>query len=515
MAQRKGTSRGRRRQAAKAPVIDLEASEVAEEPVDVPSKESGDTPVEREDEPADKNEETNAAEPEEETEAAAAETESEPEKAAEETKRGGRGKLIAASVVGLLLAGAAGGAWLYKDIGSNYFPSATSQRQAAQVTELQSRLANLEAANSTISEALTKLTANIEALSKKIDDTASTAAAQATAKADEAAALAQNASEQAAQALSEAGALKSTAGNALTVAEGAQTASQQTSAELKLAQTGIDELKTAIAAAAESASSLTGDASENVKAAQAQISGLTLKLAELERKLEAVPAQPAADPATAEKLGQLDQAVAALKSDLAVALKAQKASTAATGAQTARDRMVQALSELTRNADAGRPFASALAVLEPALGSDPVLNALSAVATNGVPSTQALLDEFAAVQSALTAASSGQAPTADTNEEAQSSSFLSSLQSRLSSVIKIRPSGSKDWAELGDEMAALAQKGQLNEMIQLAGAVPDALPDALAAWLKQAKSRVTLDRDVAALSAKTMEHLAAASKTGG
>ncbi|MEM8685859.1 MAG: hypothetical protein AAGF81_00915 [Pseudomonadota bacterium] len=512
MAQRKGTSRGRRRQAAKAPVIDLEASEVAEQPEetksadDAPSEEAKDTSVEPQDEMVEKDQE--------ETVEPAAE-DPEPEMPAEQQKSGGRGKLMVAGLAGLFLAGAVGGAWLYKDIGANYFPSATSERQAEQLAELQSRLANLEAANSTISETLAKLTSETAALNKEIDDTATARTAEATARTDELASLAQKAADQAAQALNETGAVKSTAADAMNMAQGAQKASQDLSAELKSAQTGIAELKSAIAAAAESASSLTGDAGESVKAAQAQISGLTLKLAELERKFEAAPAQPQADPAVAEKLGQLDQAVAGLRSNLAEALNAQKNSTAEAGQQATRDRMVQALSELTGNAEAGQPFASALAVLEPALRSDPALAAVSAVADTGVPTAKSLLDKFEAVRSALSDQASGQAPAEDASEDAEASSFLSSLQSRLSSVIKIRPSGTRDWSKLGDELGALAQKGQLNEMVQLASTVPDTLPDALAAWLAEAKSRVALDRDIAALSAKTMNHLAATSKTGG
>ncbi len=516
MAQRKGTSGGRRRQAAKAPVIDLEASEVAEQP-DEPQADADPSAEEAKAAPAEASDETVEQQDAEDTETKAEETaepavdEPEADKPADEAKRSGRGKLIAAGVAGLLVTGAVGGAWLYKDVGANYFPSATSEQQAAQLAELQSRLANLEAANASVSETLTKLTAQIDALNKKIDDTASAAADQATAKANEAASLAQKAAEQAAQALNQAGAARSAASDAMSVAQGAQQASEQMSTELKSAQTGISELKTAISAAAESASSLTGDASESVKAAQAQISGLTLKLAELERKLETASTQPQADPAVAEKLGQLDQAVTTLKSNLAEALKAQEANAATAGERATRDRMVQALSELTSNAQAGQPFASALAVLEPALASDPNLGALAAVANTGVPTAKAILEKFQTVRSALT----GQAPAEDATEQAAPSSFLSSLQSRLSSVIKIRPSGTKDWTKLGDELGALAQKGQLGEMVQLADTVPETLPEALAAWLTEAKSRVALDRDVAALSAKTMEHLAANSKTGG
>ncbi|MEM8645070.1 MAG: hypothetical protein AAGF86_01880 [Pseudomonadota bacterium] len=520
MAQRKGTSRGRRRQAAKAPVIDLEASEVAEQPdetatgTDAPSEEATNTPTAAEDEPAAQDKEESAETAAEETAEPTAET-TEADASTEDPKSSGRGKLIAAGVAALLLAGAAGGAWLYKDVGANYFPSANSERQAAQLAELQSRLANLEAANGSVSETLTKLTSQIDALNKKIDDTASTAAAQATAKADKAASLAQQAADQAAQAMSEAGAVKSAASDAMSVAQGAQAASDQMSAELKSAQTGITELKTAIAAAAESASSLTGDAGESVKAAQAQISGLTLKLAELERKLDAAPTQPQADPAIADKLGQLEQSVATLKANLTEALKTQHASAAAAGKQATRDRMVQALSDLTTSANSGQPFTSALAALEPALGSDPAFAALSAVADKGVPTTKALLDKFESVRSALAGQPSSPAPSEDANAETEPSSFFSSLQSRLSSVIKIRPSGTKDWAKLGDELGALAQKGQLSEMVQLAGTVPETLPDALAAWLAEARSRVELDRNVAAVSTKTMDHLATTSKTGG
>ncbi|MCP5083780.1 MAG: hypothetical protein GY948_19000 [Alphaproteobacteria bacterium] len=513
MAQRKGTNRGRRRQAAKAPVIDLEASEVPEE-TDAQADAQDKAPAASESDSVTKNEDT--AEPSPQEEAEATETASEPaiEIDAEKPKSAGRGKLIAAGVAALLLAGAAGGAWIYKDIGADYFPPAASERQAARLAALETRIASLEATNANVSAALSKLTSELGALSKKFDTTSASTASQSK-SADEAIALAQKANEQASQTAAEIESTKGTANKALTLAEQSQKATEAAGKELKSAQVGIDELKAAIAAAAESASSLTGDAGESVKAAQAQISGLTLKLSELERKLDAGLEKPRADTGLSDKIGQLDKVVAALQTSLADALKSQKADVAQAGKLARRDQMVQALSELTSNANAGQPFASALAVLESRLSSEPALQALSAVASAGVPSAKTLLGEFSTVHGTLSKTAIQPAPETAKGDEAQSSSFFSSLQSRLSSVIKIRPSGTKDWTKLGDEMAALAEKGNLTEMVQLADNVPETPPTALGGWLKKAKSRLALDRNLAALSAKAMEHLASTSKTGG
>lgn len=521
MAQRKGTGRGRRRQAAKAPVIDLEASEVAEEPETPAEGEAATNQSETPDAADEKDEVAAESAYEDATEAETSDPEPSSEAAAEEPKGKGRGKLIAAGIAALLLTGAAGGAWLYRDVGANYFPSAASERQAAQLAALETRIASLEAANANVSTALGKLTSQIESLTSQLQTTSQATAAQGeqagqtASKADAANALAEKAGEQAAQAAAAIEGTKAAADKALGLAESASQRTEGIASDLKTAQAGIGELKAAIAAAAESASSLTGDASESVKAAQAQISGLTLKLSEVERKLEDALAKPQADPALAERVGTLATDVAALKTNLADALKSQQSNAAQAGKLAERDQMVQALSELTRNAEAGQPFASALAVLETGLASEPAVKALSAVAKTGVPSTASVLNEFAAVHSALSAAAGAPAAKPSGESEAQSSSFLGSLQQRLSSVIKIRPSGSRDWAKLGDEMAALAGKGRLGEMVQLADNVSETPPEALAGWLKTAKSRLALDRDVSALSAKAMDHLAATSKTGG
>lgn len=517
MAQRKSTSRGRR-QAAKAPVIDLEASEVPEEPTAAPDAEEETTAAAEQDTTADSADDA-VSSPQKEAEPEVADTASATD--AEEAKSGGKGKLIAAGIAGLLLAGAAGGAWLYRDIGADYFPPAASERQAARLAALETKIARLEASNKDGSAALSKLTSEIEALNTKLQSTSEAVAAKgkaanlATSKANDAIALAEKATAQATQAAAGAEGTKAAATRALEAAEGAIKSTELANVELNSAKTSIDELKAAIAAAAASASSLTGDAGESVKAAQAQISGLMLKLSELERKLDASLAKPQVDPALSQKIGELDTVVAGLKTSLADALQTQKITAARASKVAKRDQVVQALSELTSNAAAGQPFASALAVLEIELASEPALQALSGLASTGVPSSKALLGEFVSVHSALTKASAQSVVKPSGENEAQPSSFLSTLQSRLTSVIKIRPSGAKDWTKLGDEMAAQAKKGNLTEMVQLADQVPETPPAALADWLEKAKSRLALDRNVTALSTKAMQHLAATSKTGG
>lgn len=521
MAQRKGTSRGRRRQAAKAPVIDLEAKEVAEES-DAPAESQKETPPATETDPVTESKDPDQSSSPKDTKPDVAEPVSDPAEDVETEKptSSNRGKLIAAGVAGLLLAGAAGGAWFYKDVGADYFPPAASERQAERLAALETRIASLEAANANASAALTKLTSEVEALTKQLQKSATAAAAQSKAadltasKADEAIALAQKAAEQAAKSAGVNVSTKAAADKAVALAEEAQKAAAATDRELKSAQAGVNELKAALAAAADSASSLSGDASESAKAAQAQISGLTLKLSDLERKLEAGLAKPQADPALSDKISQLENVVAALQTNLANAQKTNKAAEVQAGKQAQRDQMLQALNELTSNAQAGQPFASALAVLETSLTSQPTLKALSAVASTGVPSAKALLGDFSAVRSSLS--NSAVQPAAKSAEnEPQSSSFIASLQSRLSSVIKIRPSGTKDWAKLSDEMAALAKRGKLTEMVQLAENISEPPPTVLADWLSKAKSRLALERNISALSAAAMEHLATTSKAGG
>lgn len=521
MAQRKGTSRGRRGQAAKAPVIELEASEVAEEAVSTPSEE---TQNKTEDDVATKAEETVEDEAKSQDGDAPQEAETISSSAAENPERPGRGKLIAAGVAALLLTGAAGGAWLYRDMGADYFPPAAYKIHAEKLVNLQGKIDTLEASNTAAATALTQLTSEMEALKKQIQSASETIKAQGTtlettaARADEAATLAQQADALAKAATETIESVKTTTGQAVNMAESALKASQQADAELKTAQSGIDELKTAIASAAANASSVTGDASESAKAAQAQISGLTLKLAELEGKLaNTAPALP--DPVVAERVSALDSAIAALRTEFAKVVEGTKSDTARAAqsaeVQTKRDQMLQALNELTSNAETGQPYAAALAVLQPALSAEPAFQALSEAAATGVPDSKSLIAAFSEVHSTLTQGSGAATQEPADGSTSEPSSLLSSLQNRLASVIKIRPSGTADWGKLADRMAEQAKRGQLGEMVQIAGDVTEAPPEALAAWLKTARARLALDQNISALSIRAMEQLAQTGKTGG
>ena len=145
MAAQKSRGGNRRRRAAKAPVLELDATEIVEEPKETAADEtSAAKPESSGDDP--KVEET----PDIQTETPA-ETAEPATSAIPAEPKAGRGKLIAAGVAGLLLVGAAGGAWLYRDVGASYFPSASQEAQASRIAGLEGQIEKLKSSSANTS----------------------------------------------------------------------------------------------------------------------------------------------------------------------------------------------------------------------------------------------------------------------------------------------------------------------------------------------------------------------------
>ncbi len=494
MAEQKGRG-SRRRRAAKAPILDLDATEISED-----SKSGGAPAASSPDRPGTEQSPAGSGSSDRQNGAGSAPAE----------QKSGWG-LKAAAIAAVFIAGGGAGAWLYRDLAANYVPATAFTQQTGQVSALESRIAALEKQGTSAKDALAKLTAENTALKdalKSADqspelDKAIKAAAAAGAKAEEASKQISAASEQASNALAATETLKS---------------------GLAGASRSIEELKTAIEAAA---AAPTGDETAG-EVLQAKLSALALKVAELDRKAAAPATSPGPSAETAEKLETLASALQAMRGELKSAqdqntAQQSKLETLQADIAAARDaeKLTAAQSELAkalaalRTASAeGKPFVGPLEALRTRYPDNEHLQVLATHATSGTETKTALIASLAKVRAGLSTSLVPQAETSTEGAEKPSSLF-DTLQNRLSSIVKVRPAGSRDWSAVVEQMEAQAKKGNLAEAVSLADSIGEAPPDALAAWLTSARSRVAVDRALAALSATAMADLAGSRGTGG
>lgn len=520
MAAQKSRGGNRRRRAAKAPVLELDATEIVEETADPAPEEQAAS------EPKKPLAEDKTEEPDERSAEA-----NEPDKP-DQPKRG-RGKLIATGIAGLLLTGAGGGAWLYKDIWPKYFPSATQEGQANRIAALESTIAELKSSSTKMSDSLTNLTAKLEELRKTNSGSA-----------NDAENIAKEAKKQAVEALSAIAKVQKVAKSGSTAAAAADKNASNALAgidrnkqDLLKIFGNIKELKSAIDAAAASVPTEIAEAGDAMKAAQAQISSLALKVAELENRASdpevgsrldqldtalsslqikfSEPSHP--DPQLSKKVDSLSEALKAARADMDAALKAQKAEIQAAakraGTQSANQQaLTSSLTQLRAAAQSGKGFQGPLAALQSQLKTDPLLQALTPYAAKGVPTAAALISRFAKIAPALESSLVTAEPAKTANE---APSFMVTLQNRLGVFVKVRPSGAEDWGKIARRMSRHGESGNLEGMINLAGSAKEAPPDVLAPWLKEARARIELDKAIDDLSVRVMSELTKPTGTGG
>ncbi|MGI9372816.1 MAG: hypothetical protein ACR2OJ_09995 [Hyphomicrobiales bacterium] len=395
-------------------------------------------------------------------------------------KRSGvMGKLVGYGVLALAIA--AGGAWAYREYGAQYFPSKQAAQQAQEIANLIERLGILEGG----AEQANALKSELATLKKQVEQaTANTSSADLT------------------PALNAAKTAQAKAEEALTQAQGA-------TKQINTLQSEIASVKAAIDKAAAAVPADGGETGEALKAAQMQISSLSLKVDEALKKLSDQPSVPD----TSGEVAKLSGAVTALQASVKSISAAQDEMSAITQkaaiAGEEATALAAALTGLRQKLGAGEPFAAELEPLSQALPNDDALKTLLPLAKAGVAPTSTLISEFAAVAKTLAASSAAIAP-ADKKE-----GILARIQNRIGSLVKVRDSGSTDWAGLAGRMSADAARGDLAAMVRHMDGVSATPPEALSKWLGTARKRLTADQALNQLAADVMARAAATGKTGG
>lgn len=397
-----------------------------------------------------------------------------------EKKRSGvMGKLIGYGALALAIA--AGGAWAYREYGAQYFPSKQATQNAQQIANLTERLGLVEGgAERTIS-----LKTELDALKKQVAD-----AASKTAPADLTPALnaAKTAQAKAEEALQQAQA----ANEHITALQG----------ELASVKAAIDKAAAAVPADG-------GEAGEALKAAQMQISSLNLKVDEALKKLSE---QTNLQDNSAE-VAKLSGAVDALQASVNSISSAQKEMSAITqkAAMAGQEAtaLAAALTGLRQKIATGEPFAAELEPISQALPNNTALNTLLPLAKDGVSPENTLIAQFADVAKGLEASASAVAPA----DEKQG--IMARIQNRIGSLVKVRDSGSTNWAALAERMSADAKRGDLGAMVRHLDGVSAKPPEALEQWLGKARQRLSVDQALTQLAADVMARAAATGKTGG
>ncbi len=498
MADSKGRG-SRRRRATKAPILDLDATDVTEEAGAEGYPEASQ---------ADVHPESQSHGPHEQPEASV-------------QKQGGWGLRIA-GIAAVFVAGTAAGAWLYRDLAANYVPAADFSQQTGQVSALADRLKSLETQIGAASDAATKLSAENAELKQAL---ASNDQSPELKKALAAAETARQMAEEASAAASKAGEQVSVASGR---AEDAIAATEALNSGLAEEGSSISEVKAAIETAAATVPSGDAAAGEAVQAVQAKLSALALKVAELEHKTDTPPDAGEPHKETTAKLSALTTSLDGLRAELKAAREAntaqeskiadlQQAFASAQDAAKlteAQSELAKALAGLRTAVAEGRPFVGPVEIIRTRYPDDQNLQVLATHATSGVQTKTSLIADLSKVRKELGTAL---IPTPDpgAQDSSASSSILTTLQHRLTAIVKVRPAGTHDWPGLAERMEAQAKKGSIAEAVNLADSAGEPPPQALGTWLKAARVRVAVDKALAALSATAMADLAGARGTGG
>jgi hypothetical protein len=258
---------------------------------------------------------------------------------------------------------------------------------------------------------------------------------------------------------------------------------------------------------------------EQTNASPAQIADLTGKMATLQARVAALDADIARFAETQK--GTMDAVnlrlatiEAALPANLAQRLEAltPKSDTATVEARVARleaanagDALhraaaILALADLANAAADGKPFGVQLAALAAAEPDDAAIPALRPWAAQGVPTLAMLRARFPiAARNAL-----------DVERTATAPDFLSRLWTNLESLISIRRVGEVAGTDVESRLARAQVRVTAGELAAAVAEVAHVGPPAsvpLAAWLRDARNRVALDRAVAQLDARVVRSL--------
>ncbi len=368
---------------------------------------------------------------------------------------GGSGKLIAAGLAALILAGGAG-AWLYR----TYGPAASGD--SAVITQLQQQLEQAQKAAAANAQKVSVLETTIATVKQEAD-----AALQAQQK--------QAADRQ-----------------------------KEASAQLAQMQARIDELNTAISAAAQSGES--GTAAQagtalKVEELTASVAAFGDKLSGLEGKLDAVSQAGGAE------AGAVD-ALKAQVSGLSEALAALKAQQEARATQTV-SALGQSFAKLSSAVASGSPFSGELDDLVSVAPTLPGIAELRELSSGGVGSLTSLAGELEQIAAGLAEQKADEAA-----KKVEEGGIMSALTSQLTKVVKVRKVGETDWGEELKQAAARVAAGDLENAAAGLAAKTDNVPEALAGWQDKAKQKLAAEAALQQLSEAVLRQLAATGTSG-
>ncbi len=382
----------------------------------------------------------------------------------------GKGKLVAAGLAATLLAGIAGGGYLYSQYGQSLFgnpvPSASLGAIEGQAIEA---IGAAQSAGETASNALSQT----KALSEQVSALEAKIAAVGNAGAgpdEETAAALKAASELAASA-------KTDVENLATRVSGLE----QKAGEM---ETSVSSIKTAVESAASSGGGI-------------DQADLNLKIEELSQrivKLEAQPADsataaPAAELATiGEQLSASNDRVAALEAKLEEMGKAPPPAQGDTTVGINTADITQQISAMTTAINAGEPYLAELTKLEQLIEQPLNLPALTSNASGGVQTAEQLKKSLAEINTGSTPQTTG---------ASGSEGVWNAIVGKVSSIVKVRKLTENDWpGKLAQARAAFETSGPKGAIGALDTNNASNVPEQVSAWLIGARKRVAVETEV-------------------
>ena len=219
------------------------------------------------------------------------------------------------------------------------------------------------------------------------------------------------------------------------------------------------------------------------------------RLADIQAKLQAQQTAAVSPPTSASsQVDALTARVEKLEADR------RRVAGAAAGALAA--------ASLSEAADASRPFAGELNVLEASLPDSPDLRALRPLSETGAPTLSALASEYPDVAASAAVAS---------RARARGTGIFARIAQAFAAILTVRRVDSVTGKGV-DAVLARAQRdvdsGDLAGALGELNALPPAGQDAVAAWRARAQRRVEIDRRVAGIRAGALAALNRAAGEG-
>ena len=234
-----------------------------------------------------------------------------------------------------------------------------------------------------------------------------------------------------------------------------------------------------------------------VAAAETELDAAKSDLASLRNAVssgEAATGTGGADPAA---LAAISQRIEALEKDVA-SLKSGNGSGDKASVTSA---LTQSLSDLKAKAAAGTSFQAEYDRLARMVPAAPGLDVLAALAADGVPAANGLVQELRAAIPALPQPAT---PTTPAEE-----SYWDTLLNSFTGIITIRDIGEADWPQLAEKSAAFAEAGDLTQAIAVIDAAEGSKPTALVQWRDRAAARLRLEAAVNDVSEAVLRQIAA------